>query len=88
MNKAEKKLKELVEVGAGETVYFDHVEAGRHARARLTSMGLRRGTEFRVIRNTKNGPFIISLKDNRMLLGRGIIKRIMVAEKWAGKQNG
>lgn len=73
-------VKPLTEVEPGKLVYFAYIDAGRTAKARMLSMGLRKGTPFTVARNSKNGPFVISLQGNKMVLGRGVTGRIMVTE--------
>jgi ferrous iron transport protein A len=74
-------IKPLTEIAAGATVYFDHIDAGRTAKARMLSMGLRKGIPFKLASRSKNGPFVISLKGNRMVLGRGVTDKIMVSEE-------
>ncbi len=78
------KVKPLTEVRTGQTVYFAHVEAGSTAKARMLSMGLRRGTPFKLTSNTPNSPFVISLSGSRMVLGRGVTGKIMVTEERSG----
>lgn len=74
------KAKPLTEIENGEIVYFARIDAGRTAKARMLSMGLRRGTPFKLTSSSKNGPFVISLSGNRMVLGRGVTDKIMVTE--------
>lgn len=84
-NIEESKTKPLTEIERGKTVYFAYIDAGRTAKARVLSMGLRKGTPFKLARNTKNGPFVISLSGNRMVLGRGVTDKIMVTEESPSK---
>ncbi len=75
------KVKPLTEIAVGQTVYFAYIEAGSTAKARMLSMGLRRGTPFKLTSNNRNSPFVISLSGSRMLIGRGVTDRIMVTEE-------
>jgi Fe2+ transport system protein FeoA len=42
-------------------------------------MGLVPGARFRVLARGSPGPFIISLRDMRLILGHGMIHRVRVA---------
>ncbi|MCD6405625.1 MAG: ferrous iron transport protein A [Planctomycetes bacterium] len=57
---------------------------GRGLRARLTSMGLRPGAEFTVIRSNGPGPLVVAMGHSRLGLGRGIAHKIMVVPVAAG----
>lgn len=76
-----KELKPLTKIREGRTVYFAHIDAGRTAKARMLSMGLRRGTALKVANGSRSGPFVVNLGGNRMVLGRGVIDKIMVSEE-------
>jgi Fe2+ transport system protein FeoA len=65
-------------VRAGETVKLAGIEAGRGLNSRLASMGLVPNVEITVVRNRHRGPFVISVRDSKMMLGRGIACKIMV----------
>jgi Fe2+ transport system protein FeoA len=41
-------------------------------------MGLLPNVEITVVNNTHPGPFVISVKDSKMMLGRGMAHKIMV----------
>lgn len=41
-------------------------------------MGLLPGAELRVVSNSAWGPFIVAVKDGRMILGRGMAEKIEV----------
>lgn len=77
----ELETKPLTEIEPGKTVYFAYIDAGRSAKARMLSMGLRKGAPFELTRSSRNGPFVISRGGNRMVLGRGVTGRIMVTEE-------
>jgi len=42
-------------------------------------MGLLPGTEFTIITNNISGPVTIAIREARIILGRGMVHRIMVA---------
>ena len=74
----DKQLRPLFAVTAGETVKLAKVEAGRGLNSRLASMGLLPNVEITVIKNDHRGPFVISVKGSKMMLGRGMAHKIMV----------
>lgn len=48
---------------------------------RLAGLGITNGTGVKVIKNDTSGPVIISVREGRLALGRGITLKIMVEEK-------
>jgi len=68
----------LSKVRAGETVKLAGIEAGRSLHSRLASMGLVTNVEITVVSNNEPGPFVISVKNSKMMLGRGMAHKIMV----------
>lgn len=72
------QMRPLSTVRAGETVRLARIEAGRGLKSRLTSMGLVTGVEITVVSNSHPGPFVISVKASKMMLGRGMAHKIMV----------
>jgi len=74
----DKHLRPLSAVKAGKTVKLAKIEAGRGLNSRLASMGLLPNVEITVVRNSHPGPFVISVKGSKMMLGRGIAHKIMV----------
>jgi len=74
----DKQPKPLSTVKAGETVKLVAINAGRGLNSRLIAMGLVPNVELTVVSNEHPGPFVISVKDSRMMLGRGIAHKIMV----------
>jgi len=74
----QKKQRPLSEVQAGETVKLAGIEAGRGLNSRLASMGLVSGVEITVVSNSRPGPFVINVKNSRVMLGRGMARKIMV----------
>ncbi len=68
----------LATVKAGSKVRFVNVQAGQALKARLAAMGLVPGSELEVVSNSLHGPFIVSVKGSRLVLGRGMAQKIMV----------
>ncbi len=68
----------LSTVKEGQKVRLVSVNAGRGLNSRLTAMGLVPDVEITVINNSHPGPFVISVKDSKMMLGRGMAQKIMV----------
>ncbi len=73
-----KQPRPLSTVRAGEKVKLVSVNAGHGLNSRLASMGLLPNVEITVVNNTHPGPFVISVKDSKMMLGRGMAQKIMV----------
>jgi Fe2+ transport system protein FeoA len=65
-------------IEAGRRVRVLSVYGGRGLKARLAAMGLVPGAEFEVVRNNLKGPFIVAVKESRVILGRGMAQKIMV----------
>jgi len=65
-------------VKAGEKVRLVSVNAGQGLNKRLASMGLVPDVEITVVNNAHPGPFVVSVKDSKMMLGRGMAHKIMV----------
>ncbi|MCD4699324.1 MAG: ferrous iron transport protein A [Phycisphaerae bacterium] len=62
----------------GQQVTFAGVRnAGAGLTHRLAEMGLTPGEKMEII-NRGDGPFIVSVKGSRFVLGRGMVHRIMV----------
>jgi ferrous iron transport protein A len=74
----DKHLRPLSAVTAGETVKLVKIDAGRGLNSRLASMGLLPNVEIAVVRNDRRGPSVISIKDSKIILGRGLTRKIMV----------
>ena len=74
----DKQARPLSKVRAGKTVKLVGIEAGRGLSSRLASMGLVPNVEITVINNSHPGPFVISVKNSKMMLGRGMAHKIMV----------
>jgi ferrous iron transport protein A len=74
----QKKVITLSKIQSGETVKLVSVEAGRGLNSRLAAMGLLPNVEITVINNGHPGPFVVSVRGSRMMLGRGMADKIMV----------
>jgi len=72
------QVKPLSKVDTGETVRFVRVDAGRGLNSRLAAMGFVPNTAITVVSNNHPGPFVIIVKDAKMMLGRGVAHKIMV----------
>lgn len=72
------QAKPLSAIRSGEKVRLASIEAGRGLNSRLASMGLLPNVEIIVVNNRHPGPFVISVKGSRMMLGRGMAHKIMV----------
>lgn len=68
----------LSTVTTGSKVRLARVEAGHSLKSRLAAMGLLPNVEMMVIRNSHPGPFVISVKGSKVMLGRGMAHKIMV----------
>ena len=74
----DEKRRPLSNVRAGETVKLAGIEAGRDLHSRLAAMGLVSNVEITVVRNSETGPFVISVKNSKMMIGREMAHKIMV----------
>jgi len=74
----DKQTRPLSKVRAGETVKLAGIEAGRGLKSRLASMGLVPNVEITVVSNSRPGPFVISVKNYKVMLGRGMAHKIIV----------
>ncbi|MHC4620661.1 MAG: FeoA family protein [Planctomycetota bacterium] len=73
-----KPLRPLSEIKTGEKVKVATISAGHGLNSRLASMGILPNVELTVLSNAHPGPFVITVKDTRMVLGRGMADKIMV----------
>jgi Fe2+ transport system protein FeoA len=63
---------------AGETVRLVRIDAGRGLNSRLAAMGLVAGAELRVVSNGHPGPFVLIVKEAKVVFGRGVAQKIWV----------
>ena len=62
----------------GERLMIVEMRAGRHARERLTSLGLNPGDLIEIINNDNNCRLVIGHNNTRIAIGRGIGEKILV----------
>ncbi len=67
----------------GQSVKLVHVNAGHRMTHRLAELGLTPGVALTVLQNT-GGPILVSVRDSRIALGRGMARKISV-ESMDGK---
>ena len=70
----------LTMASAGQEVCLADVTGSRELQHRLAEMGLTPGARFTVINKCNPGPFIISVKGSKLMLGRGTVHRVMVKD--------
>ncbi len=70
----------LSKIKAGKKVKLVSIDAGRGLSSRLASMGLLPNEEITVVSNAHPGPFVVSVKDSRIILGREMTQKIMVRQ--------
>ena len=74
----QQQLKPLSTINEGRTVTLAQINAGRGLKSRLASMGLMSNTQITIINNKQPGPFVIRIKNTKMMLGRGMADKMMV----------
>jgi len=68
----------LARLSEGEEGDVLEVRGGKGLVQRLTDMGLTPSTRVLVIRSCPPGPMLVSFRDSRIALGRGITMKIFV----------
>ncbi len=68
----------LTTINSGERVRVLAVNSGRKLKAHLAAMGLFPGAELEVINGNSRGPFIVSVEGRRLILGNGMVQKIIV----------
>ena len=69
----------LTQVGSGQVVRVIGIEACTCGLAnRLAAMGLMVNGEIKVVRNGHPGPFVVMVRDAKLVLGRGMADKILV----------
>jgi Fe2+ transport system protein FeoA len=61
----------------GERVRLLKINAGEVLSNRLTALGLTPGVELTIVQDA-GGPLLLSVRDSRLALGRGMANKIMV----------
>ncbi len=68
----------LVTAGVGDEVELVAIDGRRKLQHRLAEMGLMPGVRFKIINKGQPGPFIILVKDTRLVLGHGMVHSVTV----------
>jgi len=68
----------LANANIGEHVRLVAIQGGTHLRRRLADLGLNMGMTVEIINHIQNGPMILSVKDSRLAIGRGMAEKIIV----------
>ena len=63
---------------AGEKVRLENIRGGENLVHRLTAMGMTPGVELSIVQDS-GGPLLISVRDTRIALGRGMAQKVMVS---------
>lgn len=69
----------LSSVDPGKEVTLIGIDGGRGIRSKIYSMGLVPGGRLTVLNRSGNGSIMISVKDCRLAIGRGMARKMMVA---------
>ena len=80
-------IKPLDKISAGTTVRIVTIEAGSGLKNRLAAMGLLADVQIRVVRNDGAGQIIISVKNSKVILGRGMSHKVFVVVDDRGTTN-
>ena len=79
LRRDEASLRPLSSVQAGERVRIARIRAECRGLAnRLASMGLMVNVEITVVNNGHPGPFVVGVRESKVVLGRGMADKIMV----------
>ncbi|MCP4571774.1 MAG: ferrous iron transport protein A [bacterium] len=70
----------LTMVSEGTKAILKSIDGGHQMRGRLAALGLLPGTELEVIQNSGHGPFVVSVRGSRIVIGRGMAQRMEVDE--------
>ena len=63
----------------GQTVRLVSIDAGKKLKHRLTELGLTPGVEMMLVHDS-GGPLLLSVRDSRVALGRGMAEKLHVAD--------
>lgn len=67
-------------VKPGKRVTLKEIIAGHGLRSHLAAMGMVPGVELEVVSGNSLGPFIVAIKNSRVMLGRGMAAKIFVEQ--------
>ena len=65
---------------AGQTVKFVGLNAGNDLKSRLAALGMVPNVNITVVRNGNPGPFVVSIKGSKIVLGRGMAEKVIVEQ--------
>ncbi len=68
----------LTNIKEGVKAKLQAINGGRQLRTRLAALGLLPGTEIEVIQNSGKGPFVVSVRGSRIVIGRGMASQVEV----------
>lgn len=68
----------LSTIQIGSEVTLAGINAGSELRSRLAAMGLVPKAKFKVVSNNASGPFVVSVKGSKIMLGRSMVHKITV----------
>lgn len=68
----------LAQAAVGETVELVSVHGGLGLQRRLAEMGLGPGARFQLETVGRPGPRVILVKGSRLILGHGVVQRVVV----------
>ncbi len=77
-NASEPKTVLLSTLPSDAEVKLVRINAGRGLAARLAAMGLVPGVTVRVLNNAGQGPFVLAVRSSRIVLGRGVARKVLV----------
>jgi Fe2+ transport system protein FeoA len=69
----------LSQLASGQKAKIVQINGGYGFRNRLIDMGLCPGREISVEQNTLRGPIVIKILNSKIMLGRGMADKIIVA---------
>lgn len=70
----------LTQVRAGQTVEVVTIDAGGGLKNRLAAMGVLTHATLRILRNEGAGRLIVTIKNSKVVIGRGASSKIFVRE--------
>ncbi len=68
----------LARAKVGQQVALLRIEGGRAFQHRLAEMGLTPGIHFTILSKGRPGPMIVAVKDTRLVLGQGMMDKVLV----------
>lgn len=78
----------LSSVNPGTSVKLVKIDGGHSILHRLAEMGLTPGMTFTVMRSGRLGPSVIQLRGGRLVIGRGMVDRVMVRPLASAESDG